>query len=95
MLANERLSRWRGTRQALGRRAFLRRSLSGAAAAALHAQVRAVAGAVPRVQATEASPVAGESRPEANRILLAYFSRAGENYYNGDRIDLEVGNTEV
>ena len=28
-------------------------------------------------------------------MLLAYFSRAGENYYYGGRIDLEVGNTEV
>ena len=28
-------------------------------------------------------------------VLLAYFSRPGENYYYGDRIDLEVGNTEV
>ena len=34
-------------------------------------------------------PTAGSS------VLLAYFSRAGENYYHGDRIDLEVGNTEV
>jgi flavodoxin len=31
----------------------------------------------------------------ANRILLAYFSRAGENYDHGGRRDLEVGNTEV
>ena len=31
----------------------------------------------------------------ASRILLAYFSRAGENYYYGGRRDLEVGNTEV
>jgi flavodoxin len=29
------------------------------------------------------------------RVLLVYFSRAGENYYYGDRINLEVGNTEV
>jgi hypothetical protein len=29
------------------------------------------------------------------RTLLAYFSRAGENYYYGGRRDLEVGNTEV
>jgi flavodoxin len=29
------------------------------------------------------------------RILVVYFSRAGENYRYGDRIDLEVGNTEV
>jgi flavodoxin len=29
------------------------------------------------------------------RVLLAYFSRAGEMYYFGGRRDLEVGNTEV
>jgi flavodoxin len=29
------------------------------------------------------------------RILLAYFSRPGENYYYGGRRDLRVGNTEV
>ena len=29
------------------------------------------------------------------RVLVVYYSRAGENYYYGDRIDLEVGNTEV
>ena len=28
-------------------------------------------------------------------MLLAYFSRAGENYYYGGRRSLEVGNTEV
>jgi flavodoxin len=28
-------------------------------------------------------------------VLVAYYSRPGENYYHGDRIDLEVGNTEV
>jgi len=31
----------------------------------------------------------------APRVLLAYFSRAGENYYFGGRRNLEVGNTEV
>ena len=31
----------------------------------------------------------------ASRVLLTYFSRAGENYYYGDRTILEVGNTEV
>lgn len=30
-----------------------------------------------------------------NNVLLAYFSRAGENYYYGGRTQLEVGNTEV
>ena len=29
------------------------------------------------------------------RTLLAYFSRAGENYYHGGRRNLPVGNTEV
>ena len=29
------------------------------------------------------------------RILLAYFSRPGENYYYGGRRDLDVGNTQV
>lgn len=29
------------------------------------------------------------------RVLLAYFSRVGENYYNGGRRLLQVGNTEV
>ena len=34
-------------------------------------------------------------RAKGGRVLLAYFSRAGENYYYGDRIDLTVGNTQV
>ncbi|MGB8384358.1 MAG: hypothetical protein WCG47_24485 [Dermatophilaceae bacterium] len=29
------------------------------------------------------------------RVLLAYFSRPGENYYYGGRTTLEVGNTQV
>jgi flavodoxin len=31
----------------------------------------------------------------AKRVLLAYFSRPGENYYNGGRRNLKIGNTEV
>jgi len=30
-----------------------------------------------------------------SKVLLVYFSRAGENYYYGGRTQLEVGNTEV
>ena len=39
----------------------------------------------------------GTSAPRARRgrILLVYFSRPGENYWNGGRRNLEVGNTEV
>jgi flavodoxin len=29
------------------------------------------------------------------KILIAYFSRRGQNYLNGDIVDLAVGNTEV
>ena len=45
--------------------------------------------------------LAGCSEPPAPRpmssskVLLAYFSRAGENYHYGGRIDLAVGNTGV
>ncbi|RAK28750.1 flavodoxin [Actinoplanes lutulentus] len=42
------------------------------------------------------SPPSGRASSEpGGRVLLAYFSRAGENYYNGGRRTLEVGNTEV
>ena len=44
------------------------------------------------------APVPGpisETAPGSTRILLAYFSRPGENYYYGGRTDLEVGNTQV
>jgi flavodoxin len=34
-------------------------------------------------------------RASERRILLAYFSRAGENYHYGGRRTLKVGNTEV
>lgn len=41
-------------------------------------------------------PTATASAPDTGtRVLLVYFSRPGENYYYGDRIDLEVGNTQV
>ncbi|WP_327672795.1 MULTISPECIES: flavodoxin [unclassified Streptomyces] len=35
------------------------------------------------------------SGSDTGRVLLAYFSRPGENYYYGKRRDLKVGNTEV
>jgi flavodoxin len=40
------------------------------------------------------TPAAPGSAP-GSKVLLAYFSRAGENYHYGGRIDLDVGNTEV
>jgi flavodoxin len=37
----------------------------------------------------------GSVSGNGSKVLLAYFSRAGENYYYGGRTHLEVGNTEV
>jgi flavodoxin len=45
----------------------------------------------PRPSSAQGTPSAGKGR----RVLLAYFSRAGENYYYGGRTDLGIGNTEV
>jgi flavodoxin len=63
------------------RRTFLRVALAGVAGAAIGVPASACG--------------AGEARPRRGRVLLAYFSRPGENYWYGGRRDLEVGNTEV
>src|SRR5829696_2678919 len=47
-----------------------------------------------RLESSDSTPPGGEA-PVTGPILLAYFSRAGENYYYGGRRDLEVGNTEL
>lgn len=44
------------------------------------------------------APSGSPSSPSPETVsgtLVVYFSRAGENYYNGGRRDLEVGNTKV
>lgn len=42
-----------------------------------------------------ATPFSSDRGTSGNRILLAYFSRAGENYHYGGRADLKAGNTQV
>lgn len=77
---------------ALSRRTLLR--LGGGAALALTA---ALAGCTP-TPAPDPTTSERNSMPSANpdhRILLAYFSRPGENYWNGGRRTLDIGNTEV
>ncbi|SKC42333.1 flavodoxin [Krasilnikoviella flava] len=73
------------------RRALLRAGLAGAA-------VLTAACASPETSSPDRSvastPETSEGRTPAN-VLLVYFSRAGENYYQGGRRDLEVGNTAV
>jgi len=69
------------------RRSFLRLGLAGVGGAAVGAWSACAAGSE-----RDAPP-----RParDGGRVLLAYFSRPGENHWTGGRRDLEVGNTEV
>lgn len=51
--------------------------------------------AIGACSASPASPDPDESEatptPGTRTVLLAYFSRPGENYYNGGRRNIEVG----
>jgi flavodoxin len=82
----------------VSRRTALRGTAAGLAGALLAA---GTAGCTPEGTTTVPSPDAIPSPsaagpgPNGRRVLLAYFSRAGENYYYGGRTNLEVGNTEV
>jgi flavodoxin len=77
------------------RRDFLRLAATGAAGAAVGIPLSACGASSARDgHGQEARPASSDSA-RARRILLAYFSRPGENYWNGGRRDLEVGNTEV
>jgi flavodoxin len=80
---------------AMCRRGFLRLAVTSVAAAAV---------GVPLSACGRSSPSHGDPRPAREsrrgppadgRVLLAYFSRPGENYWNGGRRNLRVGNTEL
>jgi len=51
----------------------------------------------PTAPPSAAQPTATQTTPAStgSKVLLAYFSRPGENYSYGGRTQLEVGNTEV
>jgi flavodoxin len=74
------------------RRAFLRLGIAGVGSAAVG--VLSACGGESRRDA-KADPTQPAQAGGGGRILLAYFSRPGENYWNGGRRDLKVGNTEV
>ena len=74
----------------LGRRSLLRLALAGVAGVGL-----AACDTPSSSPTAEPSPMPNPSALGRQRVLLAYFSRAGENYYNGGRRTLRVGNTEV
>jgi flavodoxin len=77
------------------RRAFLRLGLAGVGGATVGV-LSACGSDTPRDARPNPTrspqPAQGE---RAGRVLLAYFSRPGENYWNGGRRNLKVGNTEV
>ena len=63
--------------------------LAGALAGCAGAERPTVSGSTPSAPSVTSAPAAGR------RVLVAFFSRAGENYYYGGRRNLAVGNTEV
>lgn len=74
---------------------MLRGLLAGGAVVAAGAAVSACCSSVPAASTSAAAAQSATSTPAVRRVLLAYFSRPGENYYYGGRRDLEVGSTEV
>jgi flavodoxin len=73
------------------RRSFLRLALAGAVGVPLSACGKGS----PREARPDPDRGSPPDQAEGGRIVLAYFSRPGENYWYGGRRDLEVGNTEV
>jgi flavodoxin len=86
----------------IGRRALLRISAAGIVSSTFAACTRlsqssgAVSGrsAPPALDASQSKDTV-ETDSSKSRVLLVFFSRAGENYFNGGRKNLAVGNTEV
>jgi flavodoxin len=76
----------------LNRRKLITGSLTLASGALVGAQL---AGCSARSAPAPNAPPAAPATVPASNVLMAYFSRPGENYYYGGRIDLEVGNTQV
>jgi flavodoxin len=81
------------------RRSVIRGALLGGTIPALGLQAACSNGSSIRGDVSERSvrsrPDRARSAGASARVLVVYFSRAGENYFHGDRIDLDVGNTEV
>jgi flavodoxin len=83
----------------LRRRSVVRGVLLGGTIPTLGAQAGCASGESTRgaapVTSTTSRPERARAADDSARVLVVYFSRAGENYFYGDRIDLDVGNTEV
>ena len=72
----------------MNRRGFLKSHLALGAGAVIGTQLAGCS-------SPGAPPNAAPAAASRSKVLLAYFSRAGENYHYGGRTHLEVGNTEV
>lgn len=86
--------------QTIGRRIVLRSAVTGLGAAMIAAGTSSCSTGAPDTTMTpqrETQPAQTKPGAGANgaRVLLAYFSRAGESYHDGGRVHLDVGNTEV
>ena len=78
------------------RRSFLRLALAAVGGAAVGVPLSACgAGSPSDAQRDPARDPRPRQTKGGSRILLTYFSRPGENYSNGGRRNLTVGNTEV
>jgi flavodoxin len=79
----------------MGRRGFLRLAATGIAGAAVGVPLSACGDGPPDDARPDTSAGGRAAAADDGSILLAYFSRPGENYWNGGRRNLRVGNTEV
>jgi flavodoxin len=70
-------------------------ALIGTPLAACSAPASAPAPSVTTGEAAQSLDGSERSVVPASKVLLAYFSRAGENYYYGDRTTLGIGKTQV
>ncbi|MFD0531910.1 hypothetical protein ACFQ1I_43740 [Kitasatospora arboriphila] len=77
-----------------GRRTLLRAALPTGAAVITGTHPTACS-AARTAPATSPTPRTGTGPAKAVTVLLTYFSRPGENYFNGGRTTLAVGNTEL
>ncbi|WP_419998110.1 flavodoxin [Streptomyces boninensis] len=88
-----------GRLAAPGRRTFLRGVAAGGitAVSGLHLAGCSPASSPGGERSAPAEGPASTATPGSagRRVLLAYFSRPGENYYYGRRTNLKVGNTQV
>jgi flavodoxin len=88
--------------RSLSHRTLLRCALATAGTSLAASATGCSTSRAPRAETSASTPGQSQGLPETatssvpgSRALLVYFSRAGENYYYGDRINLRVGNTAV